>query len=103
MRHAKSSWKGDTNSDHARPLNKRGRHDAPRIAERLGELGGARQRVAAIVVRFGVVELGEGVGRVAESAAAIERAAAPVGAGGSGRSLLGIAVSQRAGGPLIGA
>jgi phosphohistidine phosphatase len=33
MRHAKSSWKDGNLSDHQRPLNKRGRRDAPRIAE----------------------------------------------------------------------
>jgi phosphohistidine phosphatase len=39
MRHAKSDWNSDAPSDHARPLNKRGRHDAPRIARRLAKLG----------------------------------------------------------------
>jgi phosphohistidine phosphatase len=38
MRHAKSSWEG-FESDHARPLNDRGRRDAPLVATRLGELG----------------------------------------------------------------
>jgi phosphohistidine phosphatase len=38
MRHAKSSWTSDASSDHARPLSKRGRRDAPRIAARLAEL-----------------------------------------------------------------
>ena len=37
MRHAKSSWKVEGLCDHQRPLNKRGRRDAPRI-------GGALQR-----------------------------------------------------------
>jgi len=32
MRHAKSAWDGDAPTDHARPLNDRGRQDAPRIA-----------------------------------------------------------------------
>lgn len=32
MRHAKSSWKDDRLTDHQRPLNKRGRRDAKRIA-----------------------------------------------------------------------
>lgn len=32
MRHAKSSWKDDRLTDHQRPLNKRGREDAKRIA-----------------------------------------------------------------------
>ena len=38
MRHAKSSWKSGGETDHARPLNPRGRQDAPRIAQRLREL-----------------------------------------------------------------
>lgn len=39
MRHAKSSWNSDAPTDHARPLNKRGCRDAPRVARRLAELG----------------------------------------------------------------
>ena len=35
LRHAKSSWKTNASSDHERPLNKRGRRDAPTIAETL--------------------------------------------------------------------
>lgn len=35
MRHAKSSWTSGAKDDHARPLNKRGRRDAPRIAAAL--------------------------------------------------------------------
>ena len=35
MRHAKSSWSYTNLDDHDRPLNKRGRRDAPRIAEEL--------------------------------------------------------------------
>lgn len=31
MRHAKSAWNTDAPTDHARPLNKRGRRDAPRM------------------------------------------------------------------------
>jgi|SRR5688572_5310694 len=38
MRHAKSSWKSDAPTDHSRPLNKRGKKDAPKIARRLAEL-----------------------------------------------------------------
>ena len=38
MRHAKSAWDTDAPTDHARPLNKRGRRDAPRVAQRLVEL-----------------------------------------------------------------
>ena len=35
MRHAKSSWSDASLDDHERPLNKRGRRDAPRIAQEL--------------------------------------------------------------------
>ena len=45
MRHAKSSWESDAASDHQRPLNERGRSDAPRIAQRLVELGWVPDRV----------------------------------------------------------
>lgn len=33
LRHAKSSWKDGDLSDHDRPLNKRGKSDAPRMGE----------------------------------------------------------------------
>ena len=39
MRHAKSSWKVEGQKDHERPLNKRGREDAPGIARRLQQVG----------------------------------------------------------------
>ena len=39
LRHAKSSWKHPELSDHDRPLNKRGRHDAPLIGHLLKEKG----------------------------------------------------------------
>ena len=39
MRHAKSSWTSGAATDHQRPLNKRGRRAAPRIAARLRDLG----------------------------------------------------------------
>ena len=39
MRHAKSAWQSEAPTDHARPLNKRGRRDAPRVGKRLVELG----------------------------------------------------------------
>lgn len=35
VRHAKSSWKDPTLRDHERPLNKRGKRDAPEMGERL--------------------------------------------------------------------
>ena len=37
QRHAKSSWKDDTLPDHDRPLNKRGKEDAPRMGKLLRE------------------------------------------------------------------
>lgn len=39
VRHAKSSWKDPTLSDHDRPLNKRGKRDAPEMGERLAKSG----------------------------------------------------------------
>lgn len=39
IRHAKSSWDDPMLRDHDRPLNARGLRDAPRMAERLAELG----------------------------------------------------------------
>jgi len=37
MRHAKSSWKDSTLSDHQRPLNKRGRKAAPKMGHLLNQ------------------------------------------------------------------
>jgi phosphohistidine phosphatase len=39
LRHAKSSWKNPALDDHDRPLNKRGKRDAPRIGKLLAEQG----------------------------------------------------------------
>ena len=39
MRHAKSSWGSATCPDHERPLNDRGRNDAPRVGAALVERG----------------------------------------------------------------
>jgi phosphohistidine phosphatase len=39
LRHAKSSWKKRGLPDHERPLNKRGRRDAPMMGERLARRG----------------------------------------------------------------
>lgn len=39
MRHAKSDWGDESLSDHDRPLNKRGRRDAPRMARWLEASG----------------------------------------------------------------
>jgi phosphohistidine phosphatase len=39
FRHAKSSWNDPALDDHERPLNKRGRRDAPRMGELMREYG----------------------------------------------------------------
>lgn len=39
MRHAKSAWDTDAPDDHSRPLNDRGRRDAPRMARELRRRG----------------------------------------------------------------
>jgi phosphohistidine phosphatase len=39
LRHAKSSWKDEGLPDHDRPLNKRGKGDAPRVGELLRDRG----------------------------------------------------------------
>ena len=39
MRHAKSSWKHETLADHDRPLNKRGKREAPEMGRLLREQG----------------------------------------------------------------
>ena len=39
LRHAKSSWNDQALDDHERPLNKRGRRDAPRMGELVREYG----------------------------------------------------------------
>lgn len=45
LRHAKSSWNDQAQRDIDRPLNERGRHDAPMMADRLGTRGTIPQRV----------------------------------------------------------
>jgi phosphohistidine phosphatase len=44
MRHAKSDWDSAA-SDHDRPLNARGRRDAPRVGARIADLGWEPERV----------------------------------------------------------
>ncbi len=39
VRHAKSSWDDPTLADHDRPLNERGKRDAPKMGERLAQRG----------------------------------------------------------------
>ncbi len=47
MRHAKSSWKSEAPSDHARPLNGRGRRAAPKVAAELSRRGWVPDLVVA--------------------------------------------------------
>src|SRR5687768_14403802 len=53
MRHAKSSHDGEM-PDHERPLNERGRRDAPRMAERLMEAGVVPDRILCSTARRAV-------------------------------------------------
>ena len=45
MRHAKSSWKEEGVADHDRPLNSRGKRDAPRMGELL-----KREKLAPAII-----------------------------------------------------
>ncbi len=45
MRHAKSDWEAGAAVDHERPLNERGRREAPIVGERLAALGYAPEVV----------------------------------------------------------
>ncbi|MGF1510459.1 MAG: histidine phosphatase family protein [Myxococcota bacterium] len=45
LRHAKSAWDSDAVTDHERPLNPRGRREAPLLGERLRDLGWIPERV----------------------------------------------------------
>lgn len=47
MRHAKSSWDDATLDDHQRPLNGRGRREAPQVGRALEEMGWVPDRVIA--------------------------------------------------------
>ena len=63
MRHAKSSWSDASLEDHDRPLNKRGRRDAPRIAQELHNLEWIpdRIRVSSSVRTVETLELMEAI------------------------------------------
>lgn len=68
LRHAKSAWNTDAPTDFERPLNKRGRVDAPRMGRHLAEQGlvpdyvvsspamRARQTVIAVCAPLGITE-----------------------------------------------
>ena len=63
MRHAKSSWSDASLDDHDRPLNKRGRRDAPRIAQELHDREWIpdRIRVSSSKRTMETLELMEGI------------------------------------------
>jgi phosphohistidine phosphatase len=68
LRHAKSDWEAGATSDHERPLNARGRREAPIVGARLVEQGFApewisssdstrtRETLAAMKLHLGAVE-----------------------------------------------
>ncbi|WP_423909397.1 SixA phosphatase family protein [Candidatus Spongiihabitans sp.] len=47
LRHAKSDWHSSAQSDHARPLNHRGRKDAPKVGRWLSENGYEPERIVS--------------------------------------------------------
>jgi phosphohistidine phosphatase len=51
VRHAKSSWKDDSVPDHDRPLNKRGKRDAPEMGRRLADLVGTPDLIVSSPAR----------------------------------------------------
>ena len=63
IRHGKSDWNDPAPTDHDRPLNARGRRDAPRIAEALAE----RKVSPGLVVASTAVRAADTARRVAES------------------------------------
>ena len=65
MRHAKSSWSDAGLDDHERPLNKRGRRDAPRIAQELHDRDWTpdRIRVSSSKRTMETLELMEAISR----------------------------------------
>jgi phosphohistidine phosphatase len=51
VRHAKSSWKDDSLADHDRPLNRRGKRDAPEMGRRLADLVGTPHLIVSSPAR----------------------------------------------------
>jgi phosphohistidine phosphatase len=54
LRHAKSSWSDPTQSDHDRPLNDRGKRDAPRMGQWIQQQGLAPDVVVSSTARRAV-------------------------------------------------
>lgn len=64
MRHAKSSWKDDSLDDHDRPLNGRGKKDAPRMGQLLRD----QQLLPQLIVSSDAKRCRRTVEKVAEAA-----------------------------------
>jgi phosphohistidine phosphatase len=64
MRHAKSSWKIKNIPDHERPLNKRGRRDAPRMGQLLQD----RELVPQLILSSSALRARQTAELVAETA-----------------------------------
>lgn len=47
MRHGKSSWQSEAQTDHERPLNERGKRDVPRVARHLTNLDWQPQHIVS--------------------------------------------------------
>lgn len=65
VRHAKSDWDDPDLPDHDRPLNARGKRDAPAMADRLAEAGSTVQRIissTALRARTTAAEFGAALG-----------------------------------------
>jgi phosphohistidine phosphatase len=69
LRHAKSSWKNPDQADHDRPLNKRGRGDAPRI----GRVVRDARLVPDVIISSTAARAVETAERVAETAGCADR------------------------------
>lgn len=63
MRHAKSSWKDDQLNDHERPLKKRGRKDAKRMAKIIEK----NQLIPELILSSSAVRAAETVDIIAEN------------------------------------
>jgi phosphohistidine phosphatase len=64
MRHAKSSWKIKNIADHERPINKRGRRDAPRMGQLLAD----RELVPQLILSSSALRARQTAELVAETA-----------------------------------
>ena len=76
IRHAKSSWKDPSLSDRDRPLNKRGRRDAPEMGRRLAARSGAPDLLIsspAVRAWTTAVAIAEAVGYPVDAVQADER------------------------------